>query len=156
MRQSQLQPWLNEDGSLKSDAELRQVGQQWPPRVWEAYLATLEVGRREEDVLPPAKMDAFSTEKYAGMLFSMANHKKYRLLKFALNASISTLSPRQKEIIVSHYWGDKTVAELALSLGVTEQSVRKTIKTALAKLRVCLTNAPLLKQIMLVRKMLAS
>ena len=156
MRKSQLKPWLNKDGSVKSDAELRKVGQQWPPSVWEAYLATLEVGRRKEDVLSPAEMDTFSAEKCAGVLFSMASKKKYPLLKFALNASICMLSPRQKEVIVSHYWGGKTVAEIAASMGISQQSVRKTMKTALSKLRACLTSGSMLKQIMIIKKMTAS
>ena len=60
MRKSQLKPWLNEDGSVKSDAKIRKAGQQWPPGVWEAYLATLEVERRKEDVvLPPTEIDEF-------------------------------------------------------------------------------------------------
>ena len=156
MRKSQLKPWLNEDGSIKSDAEIRKVNQQWPPGVWEAYLSTLEVGRREEDVLSPAEMDTFSTEESTGMLFSMASRKKYSRLKFALKASIHTLSPRQREVIVSHYWDGKTVAEIAASMGVSEQSVRKTMKTALSKLRSCLTNSSLMKQVMFVKKMIAA
>ena len=43
MRKSQVKPWLNEDGSVKSDAKIRKAGQQWPPSVWEAYLSTFEV-----------------------------------------------------------------------------------------------------------------
>ena len=156
MRKSQLKPWLNEDGSVKSDAKIRKAGQQWPPSVWEAYLATLEVKRQEDVVLPPTEIDEFPKEEGIGMLFSMASAKKYRLLKFALNASIHTLSPRQREVIVSHYWGGRTVAEIAASMGVTEQSVRKTMKTALLKLRECLTNSSLMKQAMLVKKMMAS
>ena len=85
---------------------------------------------QEDVVLPPTEIDEFPKEEGIGMLFSMASAKKYRLLKFALNASIHTLSPRQREVIVSHYWGGRTVAEIAASMGVTEQSVRKTMKTA--------------------------
>ena len=77
MRKPQLKPWLNKDGNVKSNTELRKAGQQWPSSVWEKYLATLEVGRREEDVLSPAEMDTFSAEKCAGVLFSMASKKKY-------------------------------------------------------------------------------
>ena len=156
MRKSQLKPWLNEDGSVKSDAKIRKAGQQWPPGVWEAYLSTLEVGRREEVVLSPAEMDTFSSEEYAGMLLSMSSKKKFRLLKFALKASIHTLSPRQREVIVSHYWGGKTVAEIAVSMGISEQSVRKNIRTSLSKLRACLTSSSLMKQVMHVKKMMAA
>ena len=73
MCKSQLQPWLNEDGSVKSDAEIRKAGQQWPPSVWQKYLATLEVRWQENVVLPPSEMDEFSKEEGIGMLFSMAS-----------------------------------------------------------------------------------
>ena len=59
--------------SVKSDAELRKVGRQWPPSVWEAYLATLEVRREEDYVLPPFAMDNFSTEQHISLAFSMAS-----------------------------------------------------------------------------------
>ena len=156
MHKSQVKPWLNEDGSVKNDAELRETLQQCPPSVWEKYLATLEVGRREEDVLSPAKMDKFSKEEGIGMMFSMASAKKYPRLKFALRASIHTLSPRQREIIVSHFWDGKTVAEIAASMGVSPQSVRQNMKTSLLKLRACLTSRSLMKQAMFVKKIEAA
>ena len=156
MRNSQVKPWLNEDGSVKSDAEIRKAGRQWPSSVWEAYLATLEVGRREEDVLSPAEMDEFSKEEGIGMMFSMASAKKHPHLKFALKASIHTLSPRQREIIVSHYWDGKTITEIAASMGVSQQSIRQNMKTALLKLRACLTSRALMKQVMFVKKMIAA
>ena len=93
MRKSQLKPWINKDGSVKSDAELRKVGQQWPPSVWEAYLATLEVRREEDYVLPPFAMDNFSTEQHISLAFSMASNQSYPLLKVMLNACIRELTP---------------------------------------------------------------
>ena len=55
MRKSQLKPWLNKDGNIKSDAELRKAGQNWLPSVWEEYLATIEVRRKEDIILPPCE-----------------------------------------------------------------------------------------------------
>ena len=96
MSKSQLKPWLNDDGSVKSDAEIRKAGQQWPSSVWEAYLSTLEVRREEKVVLPSIEMDEFSKEEGIGMLFSMASAKKYPRLKFALNASIHTTFTKEE------------------------------------------------------------
>ena len=94
MNKSQLKPWLNEDGSVKSDAELREAIPQWPSSVWREYLSTLEVGRREEHILSPAEMDAFSSEECADLLFAMAVEEKHHLLKVSLNACISKLAPQ--------------------------------------------------------------
>lgn len=120
--------------------------------MWKAYLSTLEVGRREEDILSPAEMDTFSAEECAVVLFSMASKKKYPLLKFALKASICMLSPRQKEVIVSHYWKGKTITEIAASMGLSKQAVFKTMKAALSKLKENLINGALQKRVVVVRE----
>ena len=90
------------------------------------------------------------------MLFSMASAKKYHLLKFALNASIHTLLPRQREVIVSHYWGGRTITEIAASTGVSRQSICKTMRTALSKIKTNLTSGSFRRQVMATKEMLAS
>ena len=67
------QPWLNEDGSLKNDAELRKVSRYWHPDVWEEYLALYEVERQEHVVLPPDEIDKFSSEEAINQLFDEAD-----------------------------------------------------------------------------------
>ena len=146
MKKLRVKPWLNKDGSVKNDAELREALQQCPPSVWREYLATCEVRRQEDVVLPPAEIDEFSAEECAEMLFSMAVEEKHHLLKLSINASIRGLAPRQREVIVGHFWDGKTVAEMAASMGVSQQSVRKTMKTALLKLKASLTSGALRKR----------
>ncbi len=156
MNNSQLKPWLNEDGSIKSDAKIRKEGQQWPPSVWEAYLSTLEVGRREEDVLSPAEMDTFSTEQHISVAFSMARKQSYPLLKVMLDACIRELTPKQRDVVIRYYWDSKTVAEIAASMGVSKQAVRKTMKIALAKIKTNFTSSSFRRQVMAAKQMLAS
>lgn len=60
MRSSKVKPWLNEDGSTKSDAELREICSGW-----EKYLSTFEVSQRENFVLTPSVIYTFSTEKHS-------------------------------------------------------------------------------------------
>ena len=157
MRNSQVKPWQNKDGSVKSDAELREAGQQWPSGVWEKYLATLEVGRRKEDaVLPPSEMDSFSTEQHISLAFSMASKQSFPLLKVMLNACIRELTPRQRDVVIRHYWDDKTITEIAASMGVSRQSICKTMKTAQAKIKTNLTSGSFRRQVMAAKEMLAS
>ena len=157
MHKSQVKPWLNEDGSVKSDAEIRKAGEQWPPSVWEAYLTTLEVRRRKGDViLPHIKMASFSTEQHISTVFSMANKQNLPLLKVMLNACIRELTPRQRDVIIRHYWDGKTITEIAASMRVSKQSVSKTMKTALAKIKTNFTSGSFRRQAMAAREMLAS
>ena len=156
MRKSQLKPWLNEDGSVKSDAKIRKAGQQWPPSVWEAYLSTFEVGRREEDVLSPAEMDNFSAEECAGMLFSMAEEEKHPLFKVVLNACIRELTTRQRNVIIAHYWDGKTITEIAASTGVSKQTISRTMQKALKNLKTNLTDTSFQRRIIFAQKMMIS
>lgn len=157
MHNSQLKPWLNDDGSVKSDAEIRKVGQNWPSSVWEAYLATLEVGRRRKDaILSPSEMDNFSTEQNIGLAFSMARKRNHPLLKVMLDACIRELTPKQRDVIIRLYWDGKTVAEIAASMGISKQAARKTMKTALAKIKTNFTSGSFRRQVMAAKEMLAS
>lgn len=165
------QPWLNEDGSVKNDAELQEAGHNWSPDVWGEYLSSFEVRRQEGVVLPPNEIDEFSTEEAislsdevgefsaeecADMLFSMAADEKHYLLKLAINACIRGLAPRQREVITGYFWIGKTVKEMATSMGISQQSVRKTMKTALVKLKENLTSGMLRKRIVIAQKLLAA
>ena len=156
MHKSQLKPWLNEDGCVKSDAELRKALQQWPPSVWREYLTTVEVGRKEELTPNPSTLNDVSMEECVDVLFSMAGEERHHLLKTSLNACIRKLPSRQREIIISRFWDRKTVTEIATSMGISQQSVRKTMKTALSKLKISLTSGSLQKRIIIAQKLLAS
>ena len=156
MKKSQLKPWLNEDGSVKSDAELREVNQQWPPSVWREYLATLEVRREEEVVLPPSEMDALSTEAHISLTFAMASGEKHHLLSVVLDACIRELTPRQRSLIVGRYWEGKTITEMAANMGVSKQTVSKTMKKALASLKDNLTNPSFQRRVIFAQKMAVS
>ena len=156
MHNSQQKPWLNDDGSIKSDVEMRAAGKNWPSSVWEAYLATLEVERRRKDaVLSPSEMDNFSTEQNIGLAFSMAR-ERHPLLKVMMDACIRDLTSKQRDVIIRRYWDDKTVAEIAASKGISKQAVHKTMKTALAKIKTNFTSSSFRRRVMAMRAMLAS
>ena len=52
----------------------------------------------------------------------MARKQSYPLLKVMLDACIRELTPKQRDVIIRHYWDDKTVAEIAASTGVSKQA----------------------------------
>lgn len=156
MRNSQQKPWLNEDGSTKSDEELREISPNWGESVWEKYLSTFEVKQKEDSVLSPSIIDTFSADECAGLLFSLASEEKHLFLKVALNVCIRELPPRQREIILGYYWDGKTVNEMAASMGISTQAVYKAMRVALAKLKASLTSGSMQKRMMAAREILAS
>lgn len=157
MIKSQMKPWLNEDGRVKSEAELKEVCQQWRPSVWEAYLATVEVRRRKEEaILPPAALDSFSTARHLSCAFSGAEEESHPFLKVALNACLCELTPRQRSVVIDRYWQGKTITAIAASTGVSKQAVSQTIKTALARIRTSLTDGSFQRRLMVAKEMLAS
>lgn len=156
MSNQQAKPWLNEDGSVKSEEEIKNICQAWGPSVWNEYLESLEVSQKEDSVFSPSIMDTFSAEECAGLVFSMASEEKYPLLKVALNACIRQLSPKQREIIHQYYWNGKTLHEIASEMGITRQSVYKSMKAARLKLKALLTSGSIQKRIVAAKEMLAS
>ena len=62
-----------------------------------------------------------------------------------LTAALGLLSPTDRTILVLRYWEDRSVAETASELGLTELAVRSRASRALARLRPHIT--PLTKEI---------
>ena len=82
----------------------------------------------------------------------MAGEERHHLLKTSLNACIRKLPPKQREVIISYYWGGKAITEIAANMGVSKQAVSKNMKAALAKLRANLINGALQKRVIAARE----
>ena len=72
---------------------------------------------------------------------ALSGEEKYieKTEKEALNArihkAIAALTPRQKEIVIKVYFENKSQAEVARELGVSEAIISKTMKRALSNLK---------------------
>ena len=60
-------------------------------------------------------------------------------LRLDLMAAMRCLSPGDRAVLVLRYWEDRSVAETATQLGITETAVRTRARRALARLRPHLT-----------------
>lgn len=60
----------------------------------------------------------------------------------ALWQAVARLSPRMRAAVVLHYYGDLPVDGVAAALGVSPNTVKTQLKTALDRLRVALADAP--------------
>jgi hypothetical protein len=44
-------PWLNEDGTKKTDAEIAQLGQSWSAQIWNEYLDSNTGTLRDDNLI---------------------------------------------------------------------------------------------------------
>lgn len=109
----------------------KSVGELFPPQ----YYLERNVAVREMD-----KEDLVSLESCPELLNLpapdiMVEDTKLDEMKDRLNAVISTLSPREQEVIHSRYYNEETYHSIADRLGVVTERVRQIEKKALSKLR---------------------
>ena len=74
-------PWLNKDGSLKNDEELKKISKSWSQATWEAYLDSLETQQQESLLDEPGDIENLSEEEYKDfwMLVDKEEEEKERL-----------------------------------------------------------------------------
>ncbi|MEZ4743985.1 MAG: sigma factor-like helix-turn-helix DNA-binding protein [Bdellovibrionota bacterium] len=149
-------PWLNDNGELKSDEQIKRECQSWKPSDWDNYLSELESPQREVTFSKESSLEGFSAEECAGLIFSMASEEKFPFMKIAVKASLNNLTPKQRNIVHSYYWEGKTVVEIAQFMKISKQAVSKTLKAALHKLKLDLMNGLLKKRIQAAKEILAS
>lgn len=109
----------------------KSIGELFPPQ----YYLERNVAVREMD-----KEDLVSLESCPELLNLpapdvMTDDTKLDEMKDKLNVVISTLSPREQEVINSRYYDEETYHSIADRLGVVTERVRQIEKRALSKLR---------------------
>ena len=128
-------PWINDDGSRKSDAEISRLGQFWDEKTWERFLDE-DVGKITDDgrFTVVEEPDAFSKEEYKtekrGFSHAIADLK----LAAVFNAAAEQLPPRERFILKRHFWDDSSLKEIAEETGLPPGTVRSTKRRSLKKL----------------------
>lgn len=137
-KQKNKKPWLNFDGTTKTDEELKEVSKEWTPKNWEAYLSEQEQHQREEphphNILESIE-EKISPEELARGIFSYVSECNLPHFKPFVAEAIATLSPRELKVIQGVYWDSKTYREIAVQIGVTKAGAYKIHSRALEKLR---------------------
>ena len=129
-------PWLNADGSMKSDEELKSICQTWKPSQWEEYLSTIEGAQVE---MPISQLTADDEKERAQELavniFDYIIESKNVHLKSVISEAISSLTPRQLQVVRKVYWERKSYAQAAKELGVGKSTIQNIHIQALGRLR---------------------
>ena len=128
-------PWLNKNGSQRTEGEIKELCKDWSMEEWESYLSDTEPPARETTIFSPEIMDNYSAEEYANVAFAMASDEKYELLKTALRAAIKELTNKQQQTINMYYCDGLPVAEIARRMKVHRKTVDRTLASAVENLR---------------------
>jgi RNA polymerase sigma factor (sigma-70 family) len=127
-------PWLNSNGSVKSDAELKEICQGWAPKVWEEYLKNFESCQNE--FLTP-DVDIFRqdpSQSCIELYKSLLAQEEFPELKKVVHAALCSLSAQEQKVIRSLYWEGLSQREAAKTLNLAKTSLSIYRERALKKL----------------------
>ena len=129
-------PWLNDDGSHKSDEEIKQECSRWGPTVWEEYLQTLEHDEEGEEFLfdEAIECENYSIEEHTDFFQDLFSNREFPVLKNRLICLLRELTPKQQKVIKLIYWEDKKLREVAEVMNCGTSAVFDLRDRALKKL----------------------
>ena len=127
-------PWCNEDGTRKSDGEIKLLGQGWSAETWDRYLRA-DVGDVEDDALVFfSNMDTeFVLERHE-VLEMLGRYDDYEGIRFALHAALDELSPMERDVLKGAFWKGMDDRDIAGLMGKTHVHVRVCKSRALKRL----------------------
>lgn len=132
-------PWLNADGSIKTDQELKEISKKWRPSTWEAYLESTETEWDESIFVISGEVEECSDQEYARHILNFLDKDQFpkatKLKRVILYTLKDVLSPMEFQVINQRYWKSKTYPEISKKLGITESSARTYHARSIKKLR---------------------
>ena len=130
-------PWQKKDGTELSTLELREVSKKWSPTTWERYLRTLEFVENP-DVIISTGIPHAEEKKVPTLADFLPSHQALSeevVGKLQSALSSSSLSERERRILVLIYWERSTEREVSMLLGISRCLVRKLKKRAQNKMK---------------------
>lgn len=134
MKTEKIKPWLNDDGSRKSESQIKDDCKSWSAQNWEEYLQTQEVDQRELLFDNPATSDNFSQEAHDQHIKTIFDRNDYPGLQQKLVKLMGLLSEKQRCVLHLLFWENRSVLEIAEMTGITRQSVYELKGRALTQL----------------------
>jgi RNA polymerase sigma factor (sigma-70 family) len=130
-------PWLNSKGKMRSDRQIKKLGQSWSASTWEEFLkATVDVEDPNEDVTDSFPfMDTVIVANSNEFLSYLRNINEYSSLKVYLGHALKKLSSRQRQIMRMKYWDGLTAEEIQTNLRISQDTIRTTKAVATKKLK---------------------
>ncbi len=127
-------PWLDENGSVLSDDDLRKVKTNWRAKDWEAYLdATIESPQQELLVSNQQGIEAMADHANQ-TYYDLLDCEDHPHLKREVRSALKRLTVREREVLHGIFWAGKSQREVAKITGLTKSSVTTYLERALKKL----------------------
>ena len=131
-------PWEDNCGKTLPDDVLREVSKSWPPRIWEAYLKTIEVSLREMPLRKFEKVSAkhecqTALENY----FTEDENSEARLFldPTAVKQALLKLTFQQRKLVELVFFQELTVTAAAKEIGISRVAASGTLARALGRVR---------------------
>jgi len=134
MEVRKIKPWLNDDGSKKSEDQIKTDCKNWGVQLWEEYLQTQETEQRELLFDNPAASDNYSQQAHDLHIKSIFDKDDYPGLQQKLIRLMGLLSEKQRSVLHLLFWENLSVIEIAELTGITRQSVYEIKRRALTQL----------------------
>lgn len=139
-------PWINEDGTKKTDGEISRLGQKWDQKTWK-YFLNEDLGTLRgysSCILVPhiCKSRAANNERSLWERDDGKYSQKFRGvdLKSVFEVAFLELSPREEAILREFFWNERRSSDVARCFCMLPSSIRRTRKRILEKLRLILTS----------------
>ena len=127
-------PWLDGNGNLKSDDEIKNVAKIWGGDDWEHFLSST-VEKPLLEILPEdpgfiENCESNYRQAYQDLL-SKSDHPN---LQTAIKGLLKDLTTQEQRIIYGTFWEEKSMRAIARELNVTKWTIERYKARALAKL----------------------
>lgn len=136
-------PWLNADGTKKTDKQIEELGKNWSPEIWNFYLDS-NVGILKDTRLSfLSNMDTEEMLERSEVIEYLEDGQHYKKLEVALLLALTELSRAERVIIKKSFWNLNSDKEIAKDLNKTHKNIRVLKSRALQKLRKILASTKL-------------
>lgn len=140
-------PWLNADGTKKSEEEIKELGKAWSSETWNEYLDS-EVGTLRDDDLVFVPQVTDDTYEKSTVLNFLNEGKHYEEIESALLIALSELSRTERFIIKESFWKMTNTKDIAERLGKSSNTIRVLKSRAIKKLGQILSSQKLRDEIL--------
>jgi len=145
-------PWLNTDGSKKTDKEISQLGKSWSAETWSHYLDSSVGILNDESLVYFENMDTEMVYERAEVLNFLRDSKCYQSLEDALLVALEKLSTKERLIIRESFWQRLRDREIAIALNTTHSTVRNLKHRAIKKIGQFLTSQDVKKEVLALKR----
>lgn len=129
-------PWLNKDGSIKNDEQIKSISKDWSLETWELFLSeTIDKEEAYQRELPAFVSDEILDSFPETIWEGKDSDRMDFIAKNLRRICRDHLTPRQQHIVRSIYWEGFSERKIGELLGISRSSVKTMKIRALEKIK---------------------